>query len=336
MGRLSKVDRNIALGRLQAGESQNQVARHFGVAQSTISRLWARLQQTGSTTDAPRQGRPRVTTPAQDRYIRLRHLRNRFHSASSTAQQLPGGRRISEQTVRNRLRDAGLRPYRPYRGPVLTRRHRQTRMQWALQHRQWTLRNNWRHVVFSDESQFLLSRHDRRRRVYRRVGERHAQGCVDEAPPHGGGGVMVWGAISCTGRSVLERVEGTQTAQQYVTRMLTPHVLPMVAAPGAIFQHDNARPHTARMTNDYLAANNITTLPWPSMSPDLNPIEHLWDVLDRRVRARESAPATPNELFLALQEEWEAIPAQTISNLIASMPRRCRAVIAAEGGHTPY
>lgn len=147
---------------------------------------------------------------------------------------------------------------------------------------------------------------------------------------------MVWAAISCTGRSVLERVQGMQTAQQYVNRMLQPHVLPMMAAPGAIFQHDNARPHTARLSTAYLAANNIAILPWPSMSPDLNPIEHIWDALDRRVRSRVNAPATPNELFQALQQEWAAIPAQVIQDLIASMPRRCRTVIAARGGHTPY
>ena len=118
--------------------------------------------QSGSTTDAPRSGRPRVTTPAQDRFIRLRHLRNRFLSAQSTVQALPGNQRISRQTVRNRIHGAGLRAYRPYQGNVLTRRHRQARMLWAKQHQAWTLRNRWRHVWFSDESRFLLQSHDGR------------------------------------------------------------------------------------------------------------------------------------------------------------------------------
>eukprot|EP00745_Piridium_sociabile_P000654 TRINITY_DN103937_c0_g2_i2.p1 TRINITY_DN103937_c0_g2~~TRINITY_DN103937_c0_g2_i2.p1 ORF type:complete len:118 (-),score=12.94 TRINITY_DN103937_c0_g2_i2:259-612(-) len=90
MAPLSREDRQIALGRLQAGQSQSAIARHFHVSQSTISRLWARFQATGSVADLPRAGRPRATTAAHDRFIRLRHLRNRFLSASSSVQALPG------------------------------------------------------------------------------------------------------------------------------------------------------------------------------------------------------------------------------------------------------
>ena len=151
--------------------------------------------------------------------------------------------------------------------------------------------------------------------------------------PHGGGGVTVWGAISNTGRSQLVRVQGNLTAAQDV---LQPHVLPLMGTPGAVFQQDNARSHTARIIVAYFNNQNIRTLPWPSVSPDLSPIEHLWDELDRRLRVRNVPPATPDELFAVLQEDWETIPRQTIQHLIASMPRRCRAVIQANGGHTRY
>ena len=80
------------LGRLQAEQSQAEVAQHLNVNQSTISRLWTRFQQTGSTADRPRAGRPRATTPAQDCFLRLRHLRNRFLPASSSVQALCGVR----------------------------------------------------------------------------------------------------------------------------------------------------------------------------------------------------------------------------------------------------
>ena len=189
---LRAAARENAIGRLQAGQRQADVAHALNVSQSTISRLWNRFRQSGSTADAPRSGRPRVTTPAQDRFIRLRHLRNRSCEPNQ---------RISRQTVRNRIHEAGLRAYRPYQGNVLTRRHRQARMLWANQHQAWTLRNHWRHVWFRDESRFLLQRHDGRRWLYRRHGERYAAPCVDEAPAYGGGGVTVWGAISNTSRS---------------------------------------------------------------------------------------------------------------------------------------
>ncbi|XP_070195944.1 uncharacterized protein [Littorina saxatilis] len=136
--------------------------------------------------------------------------------------------------------EAGLRARRPHRGAVLTRRHRQNRVQWGNQHLRWTVRNHWRHVWFSDESYFLLQRHDGRRRVYRRVNERYAPNCVDEAPVHGGGGVMVWGAINTAGRSTLVHVQGRITAQRYVEEILRPHALPLLADQDAIFQQDNA------------------------------------------------------------------------------------------------
>ena len=71
MPRLSEDQRNNAIGRLQAGEIQTHVSRVLNVSQSNISRLWVRYQQQGSTHDRPRSGRPRLTTPAQDRDIRL-------------------------------------------------------------------------------------------------------------------------------------------------------------------------------------------------------------------------------------------------------------------------
>jgi transposase len=67
MPKLDIATRNIAIGRLQAVESQNEVARTLNVNQSTISMVWNKFQQTGSTNDRHRSGRPRITTPGQDR-----------------------------------------------------------------------------------------------------------------------------------------------------------------------------------------------------------------------------------------------------------------------------
>ena len=83
--------------------------------------------------------------------------------------------------------------------------------------------------------------------------------------------------------------------------------------------------------------NNIDFIDdWPSKSPDLNPIEHLWDNLDTRVRQRQNPPGNVNELRDALLEEWNNIPQAQINNLIHSMRHRCQAVSNARGGHTRY
>jgi hypothetical protein len=127
-----------------------------------------------------------VTTPAQNRHIRLRHLRNRFTTATSNAAAIPGPRRISHQTVRNRIREAGIRARRPVKAVVLTRRHRQVRLQWVRTHRVWP-QQRWRTVWFCDESRFLLKRGDGRARVYPRRNEHFANNCIQEVDRFGGG-----------------------------------------------------------------------------------------------------------------------------------------------------
>ena len=117
---------------------------------------------------AKRSGRPRITTPGQDKYIRVFHLRNRTVAASTTVVGIPGVQRISSQTFRNRLRQHGIRPRRPYFGAVLTPLHRRERVRWCNRLRGWTFRN-WRRIRFSDESRFLLQKQDSRIRVYRRT-----------------------------------------------------------------------------------------------------------------------------------------------------------------------
>ena len=80
----------------------------------------------------------------------------------------------------------------------------------------------------------------------------------------------------------------------------------------------------------------VKELDWPAQSPDLNPIENLWDELDRRLRARSSCPTTKSDLTNALLEEWSKIPINTLLNLVESLPRRVEAVIATKGGPTSY
>lgn len=340
MPRLPQNFREQAIGMLTAGRSQTQIARHFGVARSTICRLQHRFRQTGSTRDRPRPGAPRVTTPRQDRYIRLTHLRNRFQTAVTTAMNTPGRNnpRISAKTVLRRLRGFGLRPYRAYMGPVLNDRRRLIRRQWANNHsgNNWP-RVNWNRVVFSDESRFLLHRNDRRFRVYRFQGERYQQPCVREVDRFGGGSTMVWGAIRFGWKSRLLILQGNLTAPRYHNNVLEAEVLPHFAQnPNDIFMQDNARPHVAQQCMDALQANNIRILPWPPYSPDMNPIEHLWDFLDRRVRARNPPPVTHAQLRQALIEEWNRFPQWKINRLITSMPRRINSLIRARGGHTRY
>ncbi|GFX97629.1 transposable element Tcb1 transposase [Trichonephila clavipes] len=94
---------------------------------------------------------------------------------------------------------------------------------------------------------------------------------------------------------------------------------------------DNARPHRANIVDECLQSEDITHMEWPAYSPDLNPIEHVWDMLGQRMAARQTPPTCLPELRRTLLDKWCNIPQDQIDNLILSMPRRSKACIASSG-----
>ena len=339
MPRLSRDQRNQALGLAQGGVSYSEIARRMQCSRTAIRRLIQREEETGTVNDRPRPGRQRVTTPAQDRHIRLQHLRNRFQTATQTARETIGvhNQPISSSTVERRLRDADMRARRPYRGNLLTPVRRRNRLLWCRQHVRWT-RQQWNSVLFSDESRFCTGRADGRARVWRRCGERYADCCVYEADRWGGPNVMMWAGISYHYRTPLVVIDGNLTARRYIDEVLEPHVIPFLQQHPrvTVFQQDNARAHSARLTRAYLEENNVDLMEWPAYSPDLSPIEHLWDQLGQLVAGRNPRQVDRNQLIQALQEEWTNLPERRIQRLINSMRQRCTECVRVRGGHIRY
>ena len=99
--------------------------------------------------------------------------------------------------------------------------------------------------------------------------------------------------------------------------------------------HDNARPYDARIYRQFLDRNNVNVLPWPAVSPNMNPIEHIWDYLGRKVRARGNVHNL-RDLENALIQEWNNIPNVVIRRYVMLMRGRLTACINSRGGHTRY
>ncbi|GBM72729.1 hypothetical protein AVEN_67698-1 [Araneus ventricosus] len=120
-------------------------------------------------------------------------------------------------------------------------------------------------------------------------------------------------------------VGGSVTAVRYRDETLHPLVRPFIASMGtdAIFMDDNARTHTARLMRSYLESETIPQMAWPVGSPDLNPIELVWVMLERRIAGRSVPPGTLRELQQALLQEWALLTQQATKDTIASMPHRC-------------
>ena len=149
---------------------------------------------------------------------------------------------------------------------------------------------------------------------------------------------MVWGGISWRHKMELQVVDGELSARRYIEEVLEPVVVPFLRGHNdvATLQQDNARPHSARVTSQFLQQNNVNVLRWPAFSPDLSPIEHLWDQLGRRVYNGRRQVRNRQELIDALRKEWDVIPQFRIQRLIRSMRWRCQSVMNARGGHSRY
>ena len=147
---------------------------------------------------------------------------------------------------------------------------------------------------------------------------------------------MIWGGITGNARTPLVVINGNLTGARYCDEILQALVVPFVRQHAVTLQHDNARPHVARVVTDFLTQQNVNVLPWPAVSPDLSPIEHAWDEMERRLRQLPNQPVTLAELSRALVRIWNGIPQAFFTNLVGSMRRRCNACITANGGHTRY
>ncbi|GFW26090.1 transposable element Tc3 transposase [Trichonephila clavipes] len=163
----------------------------------------------------------------------------------------------------------------------------------------------------------------------RALGTRYHQENTIERHRYGGAGWLVWGGIILGSRTDLHVQSVTMTGHIYRDVILEQHVRLFRGAMGAefLFMDDNARPHRANIVDECLQSEDITRMDWPAYSPNLNPIEHVWDMLGRRISARQPPPTCLPELRRALLDEWFNIPQDQIDNLILSMPRRCKACI---------
>lgn len=115
---------------------------------------------------------------------------------------------------------------------------------------------------------------------------------------------------------------------------MLPSALNLFADGNWVFQQDNDPKHTAIRTRNWFIEHQVPLSEWPAQSPDLNPIENLWSILDHICSKR--APNNAHELFDCIQTAWYQLDPDLLLRLVHSMPRRCRAVIDANGGMTKY
>ncbi|GFW64784.1 transposable element Tcb2 transposase [Trichonephila clavipes] len=298
-----------AVGWMEMELSQADAARRLNVSRSVVQRLWDQYQSEDSVSRRPVPGRPRATTPAEDRFQLFRHERKR---RTTTVPQLVADHFHQEEE-----------------SPLL-RCEIVFTMQVCMQEDQFCAfpsTDDSEGTAYAGQENMFLGRSN------------NGLLCCSQTSPD-----LQWrrwwnpGLGRDLARSDLHVFHGgTVTGLRYRDEILDPYVRPYAAAIGNdfILMDDNARPHRARIVEEYLEDHSLERMEWPARSPDLNPIEHLWDYLGREVVAL-NPPRSLHELKQGLLCVWSSLPIPVSDNLINSMGNRCRQCIQVRGGHIPY
>lgn len=310
------------------------VAEKVGRTTSCVRKIVKKFQATQDYNRMKPSGRPRCTTTTDDHKILLDVLRNRDITSEQLLKTNPQ-LLCSTKTVRRRITESGeFASYWKTMKPFISDKNRLKRVKWCRAHLHWTPAQ-WARVLWSDESPFVL-RFNRKTRVWRRHNERFKKWATRATVKHDVK-IMVWGCFASHGVGNLYRVEGIMNKHQYkeiLINQMKPSAQRLFDMDNWHFQQDNDPKHTANTTKTWFTREKTPLMPWPAQSPDLNPIENLWSWLDYNMKDR--SPGNAEELFETLQESWNSIPIDLLSKLSDSMPRRCAAVIAANGYATKY
>ncbi|KAF3698668.1 Transposable element Tc1 transposase [Channa argus] len=345
MGRnkdLSDFDKGQIVMARRLGQSISQTAGLVGCSRCAVVSTYKKWIKEGQPVNRRQgHGRPRLIDARAER--RVAHLvqSNKKATVAEIAEQFNAGfdQQVSEHTVHRSLLRMGLRRRRRIRVPRLTPLYHQNSLQWAYEYQHWTT-EQWKKVAWSGESQFRLHHKDNQVRVHRLTGEEMAQACTVEGQA-GGGSVTLWAIFCWETIGPCIHVDTTLPRTTYLNTVADQvHTFMAKLFPdgSGLFQQDNVPCQKAKIGQEFFEEheNEFKPLPWPPNAPDLNPFEHLWDVLEKLVQSMETVPKNLQDLNDKLLTFWYQIPEDTFKGLVETMPQRVRAVLAAEEEQLQY
>ncbi|KAG2468538.1 TCB1 transposase, partial [Polypterus senegalus] len=321
------------VSRHKSGEGYRKMSAALMVPMSTVASIIRKWKKFETTRNLPRAGWPSKLSDRGRRALVREVTKNPMVTLSELQRSsMERGEPSRRTSISAAIHQPGLYGRVARQRPLVSKRHMAAHLEFTKRHLKdsQTMRNK---ILWSDETKIELFGVNARRHVWRKPGTAHHQANTIPTVKHGGGSIMLWGAG--TGRLV--RIKGKMTAAMYrdiLDENLLQSALDLRLGRRVIFQQDNDPKHTAKIPKEWLQDNSVNVLEWPSQSPDLNPIEHLWRDLKMAVHRHFSSNLM--ELERCCKDEWAKLAKDWCAKLVASYSKRLEAGIAAKGASTKY
>ena len=197
----------------QKGFGSRRISAKLMIPKGTVESIIKKFKKFGTVHDLPVSGKPRSTTLRMDRHIIAKVNAKPMISAPILNAEMKGeyGLVVSNQTIWNRIHEHGLKGRAARKKPFLSKRHIAQRLKWAKEHQSWTA-NDWKKVLWSDETKINLFGTDGVTRVWRRCGDADKTKFCRPTMKHGGGSRMVWACMSWKGVGNFEIIDGIMNA----------------------------------------------------------------------------------------------------------------------------
>ena len=326
------------------GFSTGVIAGFSNVSPRTIRRIITNYRVRGHNQDSPRSGRPQKLNDRSIRHLNWTVEKNRRQSLAdltntvNAASPAPVSPRTVSRAIKEKLNMASRIARKK---PFLKKKHRLQRTEWAKDAVTWGI-EEWKRVIWTDESSVELGKNTRVCRVWRHPGEAFDEKCLVPTFKSGRTSIMVWSCIAYDKKGPLHfLLTGRGNGAGYVELVMAGPLWDVYSElynerGVARVMEDGAPMHRSHLAKEFRQAHLMETIPHPAQSPDMNPIEHVWKVLKEQVNKRPKMPKNADELKVALVEEWEKIDIGFINHLIEGMPDHVEALRRAKGGSTSY
>lgn len=341
MGKNTSINvRLLVIFHREKGKSLSEIGKILNLSKATVQSICNRYYEEGRIENLPSSRGPRKITPGDEKFVMRQIKRDPKLVATELTAQLTefSGTVVHPITIRRMLKKNNHFCRVSRRKPLISEINRKKRLKFALEHKDKPL-EFWRNVLFIDESKFSIFQSDKRQqKIWRKPNEAYKLKNLCSTVKHGGQSVMVWGSMGHKGVGNLEFIEGNMNKEMYLSILKTN--LKESARKLGIestfhFYQDNDPKHKSLLVRTWLLCNCPKVMETPPQSPDINPIEHLWEYLDRKIRSNNQA-RTKKQLQEVILEEWSKIPFEVTQKLVDSIPNRLKAIIDNKGNPTKY